>query len=84
MSVTGKHRVVDKRRPWRRAPAVVPVQRVPGIELVDARTLLAHQVSTEELVAGHRRGDYLGLCGARFRAACLVEPGRGRCAGCWT
>jgi hypothetical protein len=75
----------DRHR-WRRssAPVVVPPQRLPGVELVDVLTKLVHQVSADELVAGHQRGEYVALCGARFLAASLVEPGRGRCAGCWS
>ncbi|MGH3670896.1 MAG: hypothetical protein ACRDSH_09695 [Pseudonocardiaceae bacterium] len=76
---------MSERPRWRRrssAQAVIPVQRLPGVEVVDALTKLAHQVSPDELVTGHQRGDYLGLCGVRFPPASLVEPGRGRCRGC--
>ncbi len=65
---------------WSSAPAVVP--RPPGIEMVDAESGMAHQVSAEELLAGRARGSYVGFCGAGFRAASLVEPGRGLCPGC--
>jgi hypothetical protein len=51
---------------------------------VDALTKLAHLVSPDELVTGHQRGKFVALCGVRFLAASLVEPGRGRCAGCWS
>jgi hypothetical protein len=57
-------------------------QRIPGIDVVDALTKLAHRVSPDELVAGHRRDEYQGFCGARFLAASMAEPGQGRCAGC--
>jgi hypothetical protein len=79
-----RHRAVSDRPRWRRspAPAVIPVPRLPWIDLVDARTKLAHLVSPDELAAGHQRGNYQARCGARFRAASLVEPGRGRCRGC--
>lgn len=80
-----RHRAVSDRARWRRrstARAVIAVQRLPGVEVVDAQTKLAHQVSADELMTGHRRGDYLGLCGVRFRPASLVEPGRGRCPEC--
>jgi hypothetical protein len=50
--------------------------------VVDALTKLAHLVSPDELVTGHQRGDFVAFCGARFMAASLVEPGRGRCPGC--
>ncbi|MGH3999071.1 MAG: hypothetical protein ACRDTJ_16630 [Pseudonocardiaceae bacterium] len=69
---------------WRRssAAAVVQVQRLPGVELVDARTRVAHRVTPEELLTGRQRGNYLALCGVRFLAASLVDPGRGRGAEC--
>ncbi|MGH3823535.1 MAG: hypothetical protein ACRDRA_12010 [Pseudonocardiaceae bacterium] len=53
-----------------------------GIEVVDAKTGMAHQVSAEELRAGRARGDYEALCGVRLLAASMVEPGRGRCSRC--
>jgi hypothetical protein len=74
--MAGRH---SKRRG---ADARIPVQRLPGIEVVCAETKLAHLVGLDELVAGHQRGDYLGFCGARFLAASLMEPGRGTCPGC--
>lgn len=80
-----RHRAMLERSRWRRrssAQAVVPVQRVPGVEVVDALTKLVHLVSSDELVTGHQRSGYLGLCGARFRPASLVEPGRGRFPEC--
>jgi hypothetical protein len=69
---------------WRRssAAAVVQVQRLPGIELVDAVTGVAHRVSSDELFAGRQRGDYQAFCGARLLAASLTDPGRGRCREC--
>jgi hypothetical protein len=82
---TGRYRAVAGRPRWRRssAPSVVPAPRLPaGIDLVDVVTKLAHKVSPDEMVTGHQRGDYLGFCGERFRAACLVEPGRGPCQLC--
>jgi hypothetical protein len=49
-----RHCAVSDRPRWRRspAPAVIPVPRSPGIEVVDALTKLAHRVSPDELVAG--------------------------------
>jgi hypothetical protein len=68
---------------WRRpAKTVVPVQRERSIELVDARTKLAHQVSPDALNAGRQRGDYQARCGARVLAASMTEPGRGYCPEC--
>jgi hypothetical protein len=61
---------------------VIPVPRRAGIEVVDALTKVAHQVSPNELAAGRVRGSYQALCDVRFVAACLVEPGRERCPGC--
>ena len=80
----GRHRAVSGRRRWRRssAPAVIPAQRSPGIWVVCTQTKLTHLVSTDELVTGHQRGNYVALCGARFVAASLVEPGRGWCGEC--
>jgi hypothetical protein len=79
-----RHRAVTGRSRWRRssAPAPVPAQRLPGIEMVDALTKLTHRVSSDELLAGRQSGDYLGLCGTRFPAGSMVEPGRGQCPGC--
>ncbi|MGH3695874.1 MAG: hypothetical protein ACRDRX_18105 [Pseudonocardiaceae bacterium] len=79
-----RHRAVAHRPRWRHppTPAAIPAQRRAGIEVVDALTKLAHLVSADELAAGWVRGDYHARCGARFQAASLVEPGRGRCQGC--
>jgi hypothetical protein len=79
-----RHRAVSDCPRWRRspAPAVVRAQRLLSIELVDALTGMAHQVSPDELLAGRARGDYLGFCGARFPAASMVDPGRGLCQRC--
>ena len=78
------HRAVSDRPRWWRPAArtVVPVHRLRGIEVVDVVTKVTHRVSADELVAGHQRGDFVAFCGARFQAASLVEPGRGRCPGC--
>lgn len=43
------------------ARAVIPAQRYPDIEVVDALTKVAHLVSADELVAGQPRGSYQGL-----------------------
>lgn len=79
-----RHRAVSDRSRWRwsSAQAVVPAQRQPGIELVDARTRVEHRVSSDELLDGRARGNYQALCGARLLAASLTEPGRGRCREC--
>jgi tRNA(Ile)-lysidine synthase TilS/MesJ len=58
-----RHRaVLERPRWWRRSltQAMVPAQRVPSVEVVDALTKLAHRVSFDELVTGHQRGDYVG------------------------
>jgi hypothetical protein len=60
----------------------IPALRRPGIELVDARTRVAHQVSPEELRAGRAWGDYQARCGVRFLVASLTDPGCGQCPGC--
>lgn len=84
MSGMGRHRAVSDRFRWRwlSARVVVPVPRLPGIEVVDVQTGTAHRVNPDELVAGCQRGACQGLCGARFRPASLVEPARGHCPGC--
>lgn len=43
------------------------------------RDELAHRVSPDELITGRQRGEFVAVCGARFAAAALVEPGRARC-----
>jgi hypothetical protein len=72
-------RVQRLRRPVKEE---IPTPRRAGIELVDARTRMKHQVSPQELRAGRARGDYQALCGARLVAASLTDPGCGRCSGC--
>lgn len=69
-------------RPHRLPKAGIPAPRRPGIELVDARTRVAHQVSPEELRAGRAQGNYQARCGVRLLVASLTDPGRGRCRGC--
>jgi hypothetical protein len=69
-------------RVLRLRPVPKVVIPVPGIELVDARTRMAHQVSPEELRAGRARGDYQARCGARLLAASLTDPGCGQCPEC--
>jgi hypothetical protein len=74
--MAGKH---SKRRAHART---IPVQRRPGIKLVDACTRVTHRVTSDELLAGRRSGDYQALCGVRLLSASLTEPGRGRCPEC--
>lgn len=80
--MAGRHR---KRRAHARLPEQagprpaitdLRLRQRPGIELVDARTRVAHQVSPEELLAGRVRGDYEALCGVRLLAASLTDPGK--------
>lgn len=67
----------------RRSPeATIPAPRRAGIELVDARTRVAHRVSPDGLLAGRQRGHYQALCGARLLAASLTDPGRRPCPEC--
>lgn len=82
--IMGKHPAVQGGHRWCRPSvhAVITVPRPPGAEVVDALTSLVHRVSVDELLAGRRRGNYLALCGARFPAASMVDPGRGRCRDC--
>jgi hypothetical protein len=48
--MAGNHRAVSDRRRWRRRSArtVVPAPRARGIEVVEAVTKRAHQVSPEK------------------------------------
>lgn len=54
----------------------------PGIEVVDARTRVAHRVDPDDLLAGRQHGDYQALCGAQFLVASMVDPGQGQCQPC--
>ena len=76
--------VVAKALRLHRSPpeVAVPGPRRAGIELVDARSRVAHRVNPDELLAGRQHGNYLALCSIRFLAASMVDPGRGRCAEC--
>jgi hypothetical protein len=85
------HRVPAPDRAWwqrvgarLRHPArtPVPTPRRAGVDLVDALTKLTHRVSPDELTTGQARGNFIAFCGVRFMAACLVEPGQGRCRDC--
>ena len=60
----------------------IPTRPRVGIELVDARTRVAHQVSPEELREGRTRGDYRARCGIQLLAASLTDPGCGQCPSC--
>jgi hypothetical protein len=84
VSAVGRHRAVSRvlRRRQSLAPAVIPIQRRPGIEVVDSLTRVTHRVSDDALLAGHQVGTYEALCGARLLAASLTDPGRGRCTEC--
>lgn len=62
--------------------APVPGPRLPSIELVDARTRVAHRVSPDLMRAGRAQGEYEALCGVRLLVASLSDPGRGRCEPC--
>lgn len=60
-----------------------PAPRQRAIELVDACTLTAHFLTMDALAAGRLpEGRYIALCGQDLVPACLVEPGRDRCASC--
>jgi hypothetical protein len=63
----------------RRRVPLIPAQRQPGIELVDARTRVVHRVSDDELVAVSRKGSCWALCGAFVLVASIADPGRSRC-----
>lgn len=87
----GNHRASTLDRAWWRTmgtrlrhppKAPTPARRLPGIELVDARTRVTHQVSADVLLAGRARGEYEALRGVRLLAASLTEPGRDWCQSC--
>ncbi len=83
MSSHRRHGVLARTLRLRRPPkAAIPAPCRAGIELVDARTRVAHQVSPDELRAGRATGDYQARCGAWFLAASLTDPGRSQCPGC--
>jgi hypothetical protein len=84
VSTVGRHRAASRVVRWRQslAPAVIPIPRRPGIEVVDSLTRVTHRVSGDALLAGHQRGTYQALCGARLLAASLTDPGHGRCTEC--
>jgi hypothetical protein len=74
--MAGKH---SKRRAHAQT---ISVQRRPGIELVDACRRVAHRVTSDELLAGRRSGDYEALCGARLLSASLTDPTDGTWSVC--
>lgn len=76
-----RHRAAQDRL-RRSSKAAISAPRRPGIELVDARTRVAHRVTSDELLAGRLADTYQGLCGARLLSGSLTEPGRRRCAEC--
>lgn len=90
LSRAGKHRQRARRRWWLTADAgprdlarpPLPAPSRAGIEVVDARTRVVHQVSLDRLLDGRVRGDYEAFCGVRLLAASLTDPGRGRCSEC--
>ena len=72
-----------RRHSKRRAHAqTIPVQRHPGIELVDAHTRITHRVTSDKLLTGRQRGNYQAFCGTRVVSASLTDPGRAHCTEC--
>jgi hypothetical protein len=63
-------------------PACGPGAAPSGYRGGGVETGMAHQVSVEELRVGRARGNYQGFCGTRFRAASMLDPGRGQCQPC--
>jgi hypothetical protein len=72
-------RVLCLRRPRKTS---IPAPRRAGIELVDARSGVTHQVSPEQLRVGRARGDCQARCGARLLVASLTDPGCSQCPRC--
>jgi hypothetical protein len=58
------------------SPTAIPAPRCPGVELVDGITRVRHRVSSDELLAGRRAGDYHALRGVRVLAASLTDRGQ--------
>lgn len=53
------------------------------VELVDASTLVAHELTPDAFAAGRGpTGRYVALCGADVLPAAVEEPGRGPCGQC--
>jgi hypothetical protein len=57
--------------------------RSRAVEVVDARTLTTHLLTSDALAVGRLpEGRYTALCGQDVLPACLSEPGAGRCVSC--
>jgi hypothetical protein len=87
LSRAGKHRQRARHRWWFTTDArlrdlarpPLPAPSRTGIEVVDARSRVVHQVSLDRLLDGRARGDYEAFCGVRLLTASLTDPGRWRC-----
>jgi hypothetical protein len=64
------------------SPTAIPAARCPGVELVDGITRVRHRIGSDELLAGHRAGDYHRLRGMRVLAASLTDRGQWRSTEC--
>lgn len=73
--------VVAMLRRGQLVPAV-PAQRRPGVDLVDGFTRVKHRVSSDDLLAGRRAGNYHALCGMRVLAGSLTDRGLRSCREC--
>lgn len=58
------------------SPTAIPAPRCPGVELVDGITRVRHRVSSDELLASHRAGNYHALRGVQVLAASLTYRGQ--------
>src|SRR5262245_59664394 len=61
---------------WLTQTAPIPAQRQPGVELVDARSRLAHRVSEEAILKVRVDGGCRALCGTQILVASMCDPGR--------
>lgn len=53
------------------------------VEVVDARSGMAHHLTSDAYTAGlHPRGSYIALCGLEVLPASLAAPPEGRCRSC--
>jgi hypothetical protein len=64
------------------SPTAIPALRCPGVELVDGITGVRYRVSSDELLASRRAGEYHALHGVRVLAASLTDRGQWCCTEC--
>ena len=74
--MTGKHKATAARLALR-------IRRPRFVEMVDARTGIAHWLTSDALAAGRRSGGrYIALCGADVLPHSLTAPPLDFCRAC--